>query len=178
MSSEPRSSAPAYTVCPGCGVRLPVNADAPLDARYNASAECWQVYGELTAYTVAHGDWDGGGQFIHQLAVDAYGAQHVRENARPIGPAFALIGLYLTCERGYTGRQVQHMHTLLAQRSKTWPRFSPPAHAGTLTVADVMRAPPGEARDATLRQWGRSVWEAWALEHERVRALFNRVMGD
>lgn len=178
MSSEPHPGKPEYSVCPGCGARLPINADAQPGARYNASAECWALYGELTAYTVARGDWDGAGEFIHQLAVDAYGAQHVRENARPIGPAFALIGLYLTCERGYTGRQVQHMHTLLANRSKTWPRFVPLPHAGTLTVAEVVRAPEGEARDAVLRAWGCSVWEAWAPEHERVRALFASVMGD
>ena len=167
----------AYSVCPGCGARLPVNSDAPLDARFNASAECWQLYGELTAYTVARGDWADAGEFIHQLAVDAYGAQHVGENSRPIGPAFALIGLYLTCERGYTGRQAQHMHMLLARRSKTWPRFTPPQHAGALTAADVMRVPEGEARDAMLREWGRSVWEAWQPEHERVRVLFEHVMG-
>lgn len=177
MSSEPRSAAPAYSVCPGCGVRLPIIADAQPDARYNASAECWQLYGELTAYTLSRGDWDGG-TFIHQLAVDAYGAQHVRENSRPIGPAFALIGLYLTCERGYSGRQVQHMHTLLANRSKTWPRFTPPADRGAVTIADVLRAPEGEPRDAMLRRWGCAVWEAWAPEHERVKALLASVMGD
>ncbi|HKS68801.1 MAG TPA: DUF5946 family protein [Ktedonobacterales bacterium] len=178
MGTQPHSSTRACSVCPGCGARLPISADAHPDARYNASVECWQLYGELTAYTVTCGDWEGDGEFIHQLAVDVYGAQHVGETPRPIGPAFALIGLYLTCERGYTGRQVQHLHTLLANRSKTWPRFTPPLYAGALTVADVMRAPEGEARDARLRKWGHSVWEAWEPEHERVRALFERVMGN
>ncbi len=41
-----------YRVCPGCGVRLPAS-DAQPDGRYNASAECWQLYLELTAYTLA-----------------------------------------------------------------------------------------------------------------------------
>jgi uncharacterized protein DUF5946 len=169
-------AAPLYTDCSGCGVRLPVAEGAFPDARYNASAECWRLYGELTAYTMAWGHQDGA--FIHQLAVDAYGAQHTREDARPIGPAFALIGLYLACERGYSGRQVQHMHMLLARRSKTWPHFAPPSHAGDMTVLDVMRAPAGEGRDYALRRWGRSVWDAWASEHERVRSLFEAVMAD
>lgn len=178
MSSTPHSDEIASSVCPGCGVRLPVSMDAQPDARYNASAECLRLYGELSAYTLSRGDWDGDGVFIHQLAVDAYGAQHAGENSRPIGPAFALIGVYLTFERGYTGRQVQHMHMLLARRSKTWPRFTLPPHRGAVTVADVLRAPEGEERDAMLREWGRSVWEAWAPEHERVRALLASVMAD
>lgn len=90
-----------YRTCPGCGLRVPVSA-ACADERYNASAECWQAYGELSAYTLARGY----GAFIHQLAVDTYAAQHSGERVRPIGTAFALIGLYLTFERGYSGRQV------------------------------------------------------------------------
>ena len=174
MSSQLHSGEPASSVCPGCGVRLPISADAQADARYNASAECLRLYGELSAYTLSRGY----GEFIHQLAVDAYGAQHAGESSRPIGPAFALIGLYLSCERGYSGRQVQHMHMLLANRSKSWPRFSRPASTGAVTVLDVMRAPEGEARDAMLREWGRSVWEAWEPEHEHVRTLFETVMGN
>lgn len=155
-----------WRTCPGCGLRLPVST-APADERYNASAECWQRYGELSAYTLAHGY----GEFIHQLAVDTYAAQHAGPQARPIGTAFALIGLYLTFERGYSGRQVQDAHRRLAARSKHWPRFAPPRHVGTLTVEDVLREPPGEERDSRLRQWGHAVWDAWRDEHARVASL-------
>jgi hypothetical protein len=168
-------SAPAYRNCPGCGLHLPIS-DAPADARYNASPECWWLYGELTGYTVAKGYEDGA--FIHQLLVDTYAAQHARGDGPTIGTAFALIGLYLACEKGYSGQQVQHMHMLLARRSKTWPRFAPPPHASEVTVFDVVQAAPGEARDAMLRRWGESVWEAWGQEHERVRLLFEGVMAD
>src|SRR5262245_20110610 len=105
---------PLYSDCPGCGARLPVEEESP-DSRYNTSDACWQRYGELNAYTLTRGDRESA--FIHQLQVDAYGAQHVAEDMRPIGTAFALIGPYLTCERGYNGRQVQHTHMLLARRS-------------------------------------------------------------
>lgn len=164
---------PLYRDCPGCDVHLPI-LEAHSDERYNASAECWRLYGELCAYTVTRGNIE----FIHQLAVDAYGAQHASENVRPITVSFALIGLYFACERGYSGRQVQHMHMLLAQRSKIWPRFVPPPHAGAVTVLDVMRARPGEERDAMLRRWGQSVWDAWGQEHERVTSLVASVMAD
>jgi hypothetical protein len=156
-------------------MRLPVVEDNR-DARYNASPACWKLYGELNAYTLTRGDRESA--FIHQLQVDAYSAQHVVANPRPIGPAFALIGLYLTCERSYAGRQVQHTHMLLARRSKTWPQFAPPSHAGDMTILDVIQAPPGEERDAALHRWGYSVWQAWSHEHKRVRSLFESVMAD
>jgi len=168
-------AAPHYSDCPGCGARLSV-AEGHSDGRYNTSAACWRLYGELTAYTLTRGDWES--DFVHQLAVDAYGAQHARVEARPIGPAFALIGLYLAYEWNYSGRQVQHMHTLLARRSKTWPHFAPPSHAGDMTILDVMQAPLGEDRDAALRRWGRSVWDVWGDEHKRVRSLFETVMAE
>jgi hypothetical protein len=163
-----------YRDCPGCGAHLRMIKDAPDPGRRRASPECWALFGELSAYTATRG-YD---EFIHQLAVDAYGAQHVGPDARPIGVAFALIGLYLACERGYSGRKVQHMHMLLARRSKTWPRFEPPPHAGTVTILDILRAVPGEERDAAIRRWTRSVWEGWSAEQERVREVVARVMAD
>ena len=162
-----------YRDCPGCGVRLPASEAHP-DGRYDASTACVQLYDELTAYTLTRGNVE----FIHQLAVDAYRAQHAAESMPPIGLAFALIGLYFACERGYSGRQVQHMHMLLARRSKTWPHFVLPAHAGSMTVLDVMRAEPGDERDAMLRRYAQSVWAAWSREHERVRALVVSVMAE
>ena len=162
-----------YRGCPGCGVRLPLS-DAPADERFNASPECLHVYGELTGYTVMRRDE----AFIHQHLVDAYAAQHVREGRPPIVAAFALIGLYLAVEKGYTGKQVQHMHILLARRSKHWPTFTPPPHVGVLTARDALDAPPGTERDEILMRWARSVWEAWSAEHDRVRTLFAQVMAD
>src|ERR1051326_2897500 len=162
---------PLYQECPGCCVRLPVS-DAQPDERFHASAECLQLYAEVSAYTLTHGD----SGFVHQLAVDVYRAQHIGEHTSSIGVAFALIGLYFACERGYSGRQVQHMHMLLAQRSKTWQHFVPPPHAGSMTVLDVVQASPGEARDAMLRRWCQSVWDAWSHEHERVKTLVATVM--
>ena len=121
---------------------------------------------ELSYYTLAHDS-----TFIHQHAVDAYGAQHVRRSRSTIGAAFSLAGLYLAVERGLTGRQVQKMHMLMASRSKAWPRFEPPQDVGRLTVADVLAAPPGRVRDEALVRWCGTVWAAWSSEHDRVRAM-------
>jgi hypothetical protein len=149
--------------CPGCGLKLP---DQKLDAnsRYNASGECWQLYGELTAYHLSGND----PTFIHQVAVDAYGGQHSGGAVRNITTAYALIGLYLAVERGYTGRQVQRAHMALAKNRITWPRLDPPQSPGDLTVQDVLLVHAGEDRDAMLMHWAASVWQAWGKHHEWV----------
>jgi Family of unknown function (DUF5946) len=127
---------------------------------------------ELSYYTLAHGD----PAFIHQHVVDAYGAQHIRLSTSTIGAAFALAGLYLAVERGFTGRQVQKMHILMASRSKQWPRFDPPRDVGPLTVGDVVAVEPGPPRDDAIMRWCASVWAAWSTEHDRVRAMVDRFL--
>ena len=122
---------------------------------------------EMTYYTLAQGD----PKFIHQHLVDAYGAQHVRQSSSTIGAAFALAGLYLAVERGFTGRQVQKMHMRMARTSKQWPRFDPPENVGPLTVADVLAVAAGPGRDEKLMEWCASVWRAWSSEHGRVREM-------
>jgi hypothetical protein len=127
---------------------------------------------ELSYYTLAHGD----PKFIHQHLVDAYGAQHVRLSQSTIGAAFALAGLYLAVERGFTGRQVQKMHMLMARTSKQWPRIDPPEDVGPLTVGDVMAVEPGPRRDEVLMEWCTSTWSAWSSEHDRVREMVGRFL--
>src|SRR6202171_2571578 len=117
----------ALSVCPGCGLQRPSLGLAP-DRKANASGECRALMNEMTYYTLAHGD----PKFIHQHLVDAYGAQHFRQSPSTIGAAFALAGLYLAVERGFTGRQVQKMHMRMAQTSKRWPPFVPPGEGGPL----------------------------------------------
>src|SRR5690348_4591092 len=62
-----------------------------------------EAYHELACYTLVHSD----PAFIHQFIVDAYAAQHANAHSKPISVAFALAGLYLHLERGYSGRQVR-----------------------------------------------------------------------
>jgi hypothetical protein len=152
--------------CPGCKLKLPSKNLEPCD-RYHASGECWQLYGELAAYNMSKND----PAFIHQLAVDAYGAQHSGGVTRNITTAFALIGLYLSIECGYTGRQVQKAHMELAKRRHDWPRFEPPHQTYSLTVFDVLRVEPGKKRDEMLKAWAEDVWKSWEHYHDWVRTI-------
>lgn len=139
--------------CAACG--------APLR---DEAAGCIALYHELSARTLSDRD----PTFPHQLAVDAYAAQHAGAAPKSITTAFALIGLYLVNARGFTGRQAQRAHMFLGRRRQQWPRFDPPADVGPVTVADVLAA--GD-RDAALRRWAASVWAAWRGQHERVAEL-------
>ncbi len=130
---------------------------------------------ELACYTLAHAD----PAFLHQHVMDAFAAQNADETCRPIGVWFALVGLYLFIEKGFTGRQVQRIHMQLANRRKQWPRLTPPQDRGKLTVSAVLAALPGPERDAKIREWCGSVWGAWGAVRdqikERVKAELNIV---
>src|SRR6266480_1424634 len=97
------------------------------------------AYHELAAYTLTHGDLT----FIHQHVVDAWMAQHADEGTKPIGLTFALVGLYLHLEQGFSGRQVQRAHMQMGRQKRPWPRFALPAQRGAVTAIDVMAAPEG-----------------------------------
>jgi len=129
------------------------------------------AYNELAAYTLAHGD----AAFIHQHVVDAFAAQHATEDSKPIGVAFALIGLYLHLERSRTGKEVQQAHMRLGRRRRQWPAFELPLTRGEMTIHDVVAVAPGPERDRAIDDWCASVWEAWSGSHERVVALLDEM---
>jgi len=148
-------------VCPGCGISLASSTAGSRHDRYNSSPACWELFGELSAYTLSHGD----PRFIHQHAVDAWQLQHAMPSKSNIGIAFSLIGLYLALEKGYTGRQVQLAHMDLGRTKRDWGDFEIPSSRTALAVVDVLRAEPGNARDAMLMQWSAAIWANWNHAH-------------
>lgn len=161
----------AFVRCPGCGLVLADQGLEPGD-RYNASGECLQMFSDLVCYTVAKGD----SAFIHQHVVDAYGAQHVGAGTRPIGAVFTLVGLYLTVEKGYTGRQVQLAHMKIGRTRHAWPRLEPPERPAVLTVQDVLNAGTDAEKDEAILRWAASVWKSWEHRHAWVRETTERVL--
>ncbi len=130
-------------------------------------------FDELSFYTLTHPL----PAFLHQNAVDAFAAQLADETTRPIKIIFALVGLYLTLEHGYTGKQVQRIHMQLAARRKQWPHPDLPVERGSITVAEVLQAPPGEARDAAIRKWCLSVWEPYQPARGLIHNLLTSELG-
>jgi hypothetical protein len=131
------------------------------------------LYNELAYYTLAHPD----AAFIHQLVVDAYGAQNADETTKPITVVFSLIGLYLHLEKGYTGKQVQRAHMQLAKWPNTWPKLTLPLKRGEIRIPQVLAAQPGPARDAMIDQWSASVWSSWHGSRPVIIAIAQKYLG-
>lgn len=125
-----------------------------------------EAFDALCAYTLARGN----AEFIHQLAVDAYKAQHADEGTKPIALTFALITLYLAVEKGWSGKRVQRAHMKLARRKRTWPQFKLPEERGSMTVFDVLEWPAGE-RDRAIHRWCAAVWAEFADTRPAVVGL-------
>ena len=166
--------------CPGCGLELPASG-LPWNPRRHASPECWQLYGEVQGFELHSIELV---RDYHQLAVDAYAAQHapreVGGDVPPISVAYAMVGLHLALDRRVSGLEVRAAHQRMGKPDASWPRVPAPERAGTVTVFDVAAAGAmvgsvaGHAK--AVRTWAADVWQAWALQHAAVAALTDRLL--
>jgi hypothetical protein len=129
-----------------------------------------EFYNELAYYTLSHSD----PSFIRQHVVDASAAQYASEKTKTIQLVFALVGLYLYVEKGFSGRQVQKVHMQLAKRRKIWERPPLPRSRGAIAISDVMAAPAGRQRDLLIREWCISVWNTWSKERDKIVTLVKK----
>lgn len=126
-------------------------------------------YNELALYTLSLRD----PEFIHQYVVDAYCAQNADVTTKPIALTFALVGLYLHIEKGYSGRKVQLAHMEMGKNKRKWPVFEIPEDCGDITVHDVLQAKEGSDRDTMIVNWSASVWSAWSGSKKMILDLAN-----
>src|SRR5512140_3603513 len=130
---------PPDAACPGCGLRPPswwrgaVEPDRPL----RASPACWGLHAEVVGFELQHLVLLGR---LHQLTVDAYGAQHAGPPTGQRYVAYSVAGLALALEQGWSGVQVRDLHARMGPPQPSWPRLSPPPTPADVTVADVVAA--------------------------------------
>ncbi len=129
-----------------------------------------EAFHALSAYTVTLRD----PAFIHQHVVDAYAAQAADESTKPVKITFALVGLFLLLERGFTGKEVQNAHTKLARQNKDWPTFTLPRERGSITASDVIVKAEGPERDRAIHAWCTEVWRVYAHTREDIAALLRK----
>lgn len=130
-----------------------------------------KAHNDILLYTLEHAK--NNPYFIHQHAVDAYAVQHSNKDTKRIIVAFALIGLYLFLEKGYSGKQVQNAHVKLARLRNDWPEFSLAENRGDITVFDVLEKTSGIERDKKIRKWCESAWKAHEYLHQRIRDIID-----
>ena len=156
------------TTCPGCGLSL-YSPTEGVSSDYNASIACVELLHKLSYYTLELRD----PEFIHQLIVDTYMAQHFGQKVKPIGITFALVGLYLVNEKGYTGKMVQDVHVQLARvnASKNWPYFPEPTKKASLTVKSILESTD---KNKAIRDWSESVWEIWKDQKAQIAEILRQ----
>ncbi len=149
------------TTCELCGAPLPPNTT------------CRQLYDQLAFYTLAHQDQQ---YFIHQLIVDAYGAQHIAASTKPVAVFSTLVGLYLFSECGCSGKEVQDAHRRFGNSMKAFKRSGLPAGKAAMNIAMVLRVPEGQQRDEAIKQWAREVWHSWQGERDQVISFYKLLL--
>jgi hypothetical protein len=92
---------------------------------------------------------DGPPGFILQRVVDRLAtASHA---TKPISILFGLAGLRLRVERQFSGRRVEEVHLKLGRRKREWPHVGLPEAPGSMTVVDMLAAPPAAGRDIAIQ---------------------------
>jgi hypothetical protein len=124
------------------------------------------AYDELYVYTM------GRKNFILQHVVDANIAQEAPAvNPPTIGVIFALAGLYLHVEKGFTGAQVQNAHKVMGTFKRSWPNVVWPKERGIMTAQAVMAMRAGPERDDAIHEWCKQVWAAFSANRSTLASL-------
>lgn len=150
---------------------MPITDDVVYDGYYNTSPECWQVYTEVLGSEFSDALLYGQ---VHQLTVDTYAVQHAGGTHPDKSVGIHLAGLHLMLEKRRTPPSVPRLLQRLAGSVQTWPHFPPPSRRGLLTVRDIARAGSPEDYIELVREWSRSVWEAWSCFHAELADLVER----
>lgn len=153
--------------CPGCGARYLPQALDETHAYIGASPACWSAFGELLAREFG----DPAYGVVHRHTVDIYAVQHPGTDDRRQRQSVALhlIGICHWLEHGLTPARLNPVTQRLATSEAEWPWLTPPDRFD-VTVVDVLHATSGEEHVRLTRDWGASVWGAWAPHHDIVRA--------
>jgi len=123
------------------------------------------AFDEVYVYTM------GRPGFILQHVADAFAVQTAKNDSKPIGVVFGLVGLYLHVEKQFSGHQVRQVHMKLASRKRDWPSICFPEGRGSITVVDVLGASAGPERDRAIDDWCRSVWTSFGGNRQSIIAL-------
>lgn len=130
------------------------------------SPACWARYGDVLALEYTSPSH----MSAHRLTVDAYAAQHPgRPSAQSIqSVAVHLVSLHLVLELGRSHAQATAaLGPLTDAGGFVW--LEPPSDLGAITVADVAGAATVDEHVRRVREWARSVWDAWNSHHARIR---------
>jgi hypothetical protein len=151
--------------CPGCALELPVGARRDAHRYFNASPECWELFGEVLAAEYSEATLFAA---AHQLSVDSYAVQHAGGAHPHKSVAIHLVGLNLVLEAGLLPTEVPVLIQALATRIEKWPELEVPSRPWALTVLDVALS---DEPASTVRAWAEEVWQEWEDAHAIIGPL-------
>lgn len=157
------------TVCPGCGLRMPVrNVTTTSRGYYNVSNECWDLYTEVLETEYSNAFLFGQ---VHQLTVDSYAVQHAGKPHPDKSLDVHLFGLYLSLEKGIRSPYIPPLLQRLVAGIEVWPHYEPPTQRAAITVFDVAFCDTTEDHIRVVKDWARAVWDSWSQHHAEVARL-------
>ena len=109
---------------------------------------------------------------VHRLTVDAYAAQHPGVPSRLAVQSVAvhLIRLHFQLERSLPHEEANAVMLRVSAHAKdsfTW--LEPPESLGAVTVLNVLDTENPVEHAERVREWAKSVWDAWSPHHDTVR---------
>jgi Family of unknown function (DUF5946) len=153
--------------CPGCNALLP-KREGSTHRYIGASPACWSLFANM----LNAGEPPLAPAPLNILLGDAYAAQHP---GAPSSQAIQSVAVHLLTLYGVLERAVAPGNALWirqrALREKKGTRHGrfqwliPPSFEGSLTVADIVRAPTAAARAAQAQAYVEQVWLRWSRQH-------------
>jgi len=141
--------------CAGCGLVVT-----------SGTAGCQAIMDELTA----RGFSDFSYGRVHRLFVDTYCLQHPDSYCVSFKSFAAhLSGVCWSLEYGGSPGLVSEALRKWVERHPQLEKPPVPAARGSLTVADVARAPDAAAHAGAVDDWARATWSAYSPLHGLVR---------
>jgi hypothetical protein len=163
--------------CIGCGASVP-DIDYPVShqERYPEarSPGCWKIFCE-DILVREYSEWNY--PSIHRLTVDSYAAQHPgRETPQTTQSVIVhLTALNLVLNRDFSFEMAtEKMGQLIEEYKDDFSWLEPPENRGDITVIDVAGAHDLEEHTELVRDWARSVWEAWEQHHSTLEQWTQR----
>ncbi len=152
--------------CFSCGGVYP-DIDGPVHHYMNSSPGCWSVYSEVLAREYSDPRYFE----VHRLTVDAYAVQHPgsknRQSIQSVG--VHLIRLCLFLEHGLKAEEANEAMLQAGKNKQSFFYLEPPQNFGSITAADIYQAKSVQEHETIVKEWARTVWEAWSTHHDVVR---------
>lgn len=162
------------STCPGCGLELAPDPESSYDGYYNASRECWSVYGQVLAREFGNAVLFGQ---VHMLTVDAYAVQHAGGPHPDKSIDVHLCGLHLVLDQGVAPTRVPRLVQQIVPRVSVWPHLEPPSRGGPLTVASAAAAASPQEHVEAARRWARQTWQSWDRHHDAIARFVEQHLG-